>query len=272
MNKFRKIMVTVVAMALLVMGGTAVFAQQEDNGSVISVQQTDDGQQGDFAPPDTGNQQQGRPNGQGNGRFLDREAARAVIADALGITVEELETAHEDGIKLPELAESLGVEMEVVEAAIEAARAEAIAQAVADGTITQEEADEIVERAELRNVIRDIFDYDAKEAVVAGVLGITVEELEAAEEAGIHLPELVEESGVEMSDIHDAIELAKAEALQDAVDSGLITQEQADEIASHEGNGRGKRGGGCQGGRPGGPNGEAQPQDTFNVAPAGSDA
>jgi len=267
-----------VAMAILVMGGTAVFAQQEDNGSVITVQQTDDGQQGDFAPPDTGIEQQGRPqgrpNGQGNGRFLDREAMATVIADALGITVEELETAHEAGTKLPELAESLGVEMEVVEAAIESARAEAIAQAVADGTITQEQADTMAERAELRNIVRDIFDRDEMAAITADVLGMTVEELEAAREEGTHLPELAEEAGVEMSVLTDAMEQAKADALQGAVDSGLITQEQADEIASHEGRGRGQRNGNCApGGRPEGrPNGAEQPEGTFNVAPTGSDA
>jgi len=274
MNKFRKIMITIVAMALLVMGGTAVFAQQEDNGSTISVQQTEDGQQqDDFAPPEDGNLQgnrpQGRPDGKGNNRFLDREATSEVIANALGITTEELEAAHEAGTKLPELAESLGVEMEVVEAAIEAARAEAIAQAVADGTITQEEADEIAERAFLKNVIRDIFDRDAMTAVAADVLGLTVEELEAAKEEGVRFPELAEEAGIEMSVLTDAMEQAKADALQDAVDSGLITQEQADEIASHEGNRRHGKNGNCGSG--GGPNGGQQPQGDFNAAPVDTD-
>jgi len=142
MNKFRKIMVTVVAMALLVMGGTAVFAQQEDGGSSPITQQADDGQ-GDFAGPNENGDLEGRPDGEENNCFLDREAVSIIIADALGITVEELEAAHEEGVRLPELAESLGVEIEVVEAAIESARAEALAQAVADGIITQEEADEI---------------------------------------------------------------------------------------------------------------------------------
>ena len=280
MNKFRKMTVTVVAMALLVMGGTAVFAQQVDEGSSTPILQTDDGSQDDLAPlnEDTGqqNRSQGHRNGGKNGRFLDREAASATIADALGITVEELQAAHEEGTTLPDLAESLGVEMEVVEAAIEAARAEAIAQAVADGTITQEEADAMAERAELQNVIRDIFDRDAMTAVAADVLGLTVEELEAAKEDGVRFPELAEEAGIEITVLTDAMEQAKADALQSAVDSGLITQEQADEIGSRVGGGnhgprQGGHGGSHSGGRPSG-DGQSAPQGTFNVAPTGSDA
>lgn len=283
MNKFRKIMVTVVAMALLVMGGTAVFAQQADEGSSSLILQTDDGAQDGLAPLEDGNGRQGRPqghhgNGGQNGRFFDRAAASEAIANALGITVEELEAALDEGTKLPDLAESLGVDMEVVQAAIEAVRAEAIAQAVADGTITQEQADAMAERAELRTVIRDIFDRDAMTAVAADVLGMSVEELEAAKADGVRFPELAEEAGIEMSVLADAMEQAKADALETAVADGLITQEQADEIGSREGKGnRGHRGGNgdcAPGGRPNGgqQNGGQQPQGNFNAAPVGTDA
>jgi hypothetical protein len=288
MNKFRKIMVTVVAMALLVMGGTAVFAQQADNGSSTPIQQTDDGTQGDLAPFNQGNGQRGGPQGHGNGgengRLLDHDVASAAIADALGITVEELQAAQDEGTTLPDLAESLGVDMEVVQAAIQAVRAEAIAQAVADGTITQEQADAMAERAALQTVIRDIFDRDAMDAVKADVLGMTVEELQAAQDEGIRLPQLAEEAGIEMSVLTDAMQQAKADALQTAVDDGLITQEQADTIASHAGpgnhgsrqGGQGGHGGhGGQGGRPNGGgqlNGGQQSQGTFNAAPVGTDA
>jgi len=295
-------MVTVVAMALLVMGGTAVFAQQADNGNNAPIQQTDDGTQGNFAPFNQGNGHQGGPRGHGNGgengRLLDREATGEAIANALGITVEELQAAQEEGTTLPELAESLGVDMEVVQAAIEAARAEAIAQAVADGTITQEQADAMAERDALQAVMRDIFDHDAMAAATADLLGMTVEELQAAQDEGIRLPQLAEEAGIEMSVLADAMQQAKADALQTAVDDGLITQEQADAIASHDNNhpprglngdcdhggqggpangGPANGGHGHGGGRPNGQsngqfNGQQQPQGDFNVAPVGTDA
>ena len=198
MNKFRKIVVTMVAMALLVMGGTAVFAQQADDGNA--------------APSFVNDGQQGRQNGQRNGRFTTPAAVAEATADILGIPVEELEAAHEEAVAL--------------------VRAEAIAQAVADGEMTQEEADEILERIELGSVMRDIFNRESITAAVADALGMTVEDVEAAHEEGIRLPQLAEEAGLEMSVVMEALEQAKADALQEAVDSGLITQEQADEINS----------------------------------------
>lgn len=298
MNKFRKIMVTVVAMALLVMGGTAVFAQQADNDSSTPILQTNDGSQSDLAAPFNGNNgRPGHPQGHPGGRdggFVDRAVVNAAIADVLGISVEELQAAQDERIQLPDLAESLGVDMELVQAAIEAVHAEAIAQAVADGTITQEQADAIAERAALQSIIRDIFDRDAMAAVTADALGMTVEELQAAHDEGIRLPELAAEAGIEMSVIGDAIEAAKAEALQTAVADGLITQEQADAITSRDNNrprqgqngdcglggqqgGPANGGHGHGGGRPNGQpngqfNGQQQPQGTFNAAPVGTDA
>ncbi len=216
MNKFRKVVAAVAAIALLVMGGTAVFAQQSDDGQHAFAQHG----------------QQGRPGGKGggrgrDGRFIDREVMLEAIADVLGITVDELEAAREAGTRLPELAESLGVEIELVEDAITAVRIEGVEQAAADGEITQEQADRILEQIELQNVVRDILDRDAMMVVVADTLGITAAEVEAADEAGVKLPQLAEEAGVDMRTVHDAINQAKIDGLQEAVDNGLITQEQA---------------------------------------------
>lgn len=73
--------------------------------------------------------------------IFSREDAQAVIADTLGLTVEDLAAAREDGTRLPALAEEQGVEMETVITAVSDARTAAINQAVVDGTITQEQAD-----------------------------------------------------------------------------------------------------------------------------------
>ena len=188
----------------------------------------------------------------GGNSFFDREAMQTVVADALGITVEELEAAHEAGQRLPELAEELGIDIETVEAAVQTAREEAINQAVEDGTITQEQADQILSgegRGGRFNAAAGIIDKDALKATAAEALGITVEELDAAREAGQRLPELAEELGVDIETVQEAVEAAKAEMVQQAVEDGTITQEQADQILSGEGrrgfgNGRdGRRGG-----------------------------
>ena len=65
----------------------------------------------------------------------------AAIAEALGISVEELEAALAAGETPATLALALGVDYAEVQAAMDAVYAAAVAQAVADGLITQEQAD-----------------------------------------------------------------------------------------------------------------------------------
>lgn len=116
----------------------------------------------------------------------------------------------------------------------------------------------------LRELLPQIFDQDAMKAVVADALGITVAELDAAKEAGTHLPDLAAELGVDMQTVHDAVQAYRETAVADAVASGLITQEQADQILSHPGHfgpggHRGPRNG--EQGQPGGSQGQfGQPE------------
>lgn len=75
-----------------------------------------------------------------------REQIHAAIAQALGLTVEEFEAAIAAGKKLPQIAAEQGVAVEDVWAAARAAREAAIQQAVADGVITQEQANWMLSR------------------------------------------------------------------------------------------------------------------------------
>jgi hypothetical protein len=74
------------------------------------------------------------------------------VAEALGLTPEELFSELHDGATLAEIAEEQGVEMEAVREAMEAARGElmeqAIAQAVENGRLTQGQADWLLEGLE----------------------------------------------------------------------------------------------------------------------------
>jgi hypothetical protein len=93
--------------------------------------------------------QHGRgPGGPGVGRGLG-EAELEAAAEVLGMTVDELTTALQNGQTLQNLADEAGVDIEDVHAAIQAVHAtelrERIAQAVDDGTITQENADWLLE-------------------------------------------------------------------------------------------------------------------------------
>lgn len=86
--------------------------------------------------------------GPGGGRGLGQPELEAA-AKVLGMTADELSTALQSGKTLEELATEAGVELQDVQDAIRAAHEaelrSGIEQAVADGTMTQEKADWLLE-------------------------------------------------------------------------------------------------------------------------------
>jgi hypothetical protein len=86
--------------------------------------------------------------GPGGGRGLGQAELEAA-AKVLGMTADEVSTALQSGKTLQNLADEAGVDIEDVQAAIQAAHEtelrDRIAQAVAAGTITQENADWLLE-------------------------------------------------------------------------------------------------------------------------------
>jgi len=136
---------------------------------------------------------------QGKGIRGDQIDENALLANALGITVEELQAAREKATEA------------------------AIAQAVEKGLITQEEADMMLARKNLQR-------YLNRDALLAKALGMTVEELQAAYAEGKTLTTLMNEKGLTAIQVRDALEEAYAQALAQAVADGVITQEQANEL------------------------------------------
>ena len=130
------------------------------------------------------------------GGTIDEEA---LLADALGITVEKLQAAREQ------------------------ANQAAIEQAVKEGIITQEQADEMTARKNLQA-------YLDRDALLAKALGMTVEELKAAYADGKTLSALMSERGLDAATVRDKLTDAHSEALAQAVKDGILTQEQAGEM------------------------------------------
>ena len=228
----------------------------------------------------------GGPRGDLMGRDGDRGQ---YLADALGITVEDLQAAMdsardavqpEDGTA-PDfgrgrgdhdavreemdaaLAEALGISVDELQAAQADARDAALDAAVANGDITQEQAD-------LMRAGEAVKEYMDREALTAAALGMTVEELQAAREEGVTMADLLAQQGLDRTTFADALQAEADKALAQAVTDGVITQEQADQLAEMGGRfmdggpgGPGERGGrhghGDEGGRPGrGPDGQDQ--------------
>ncbi len=73
-----------------------------------------------------------------------------VIADALGLTADELQAAREAGSSLADISAAQGVDVDTVVDAIVDGIEEHLAEEVAEGDLTQEEADERLATAEER--------------------------------------------------------------------------------------------------------------------------
>lgn len=178
----------VVALAM-VFGGFAVYAQTTDEGEATPEAVPGDTTQDDATTvrPFRGEIPGLDGRGGHDGLGIDNDA---LLAEALGITVEELQAAQDT------------------------ARTARIEQAIADGLLTREQADALL-AGEMG--LRGNFGFGHRghdlpgadgDTYLAEALGITVEELQAAQEA------------------------ARAAGVQQAVDEGLITQEQADLMAA----------------------------------------
>lgn len=89
----------------------------------------------------------GMGRGRGMGNFpIGEESVHERLAEALGITEEEFETAIAEGETLLSLAEKYDVDYETLRQVMLEARQEALEEAVAEGKITQEQADWMLER------------------------------------------------------------------------------------------------------------------------------
>lgn len=134
MNKsFRTTTIVTALIALLVLAGvTAAFAQGPN-------------QPDDPTPPAANQAQSGAGAGMGL-MAVDEAAMHEAIAGALGMSVAEFEAEVANGENAFTLAQKLGVDFAEVQAVMDAAHAAALQQAVADGLVSQEQADWMLSR------------------------------------------------------------------------------------------------------------------------------
>lgn len=169
------------------------------------------------ATPEWGSRFRGLDRFGGNSNWLEK------LAEALGITVDELEDAQQQ------------------------AYAASVADAVAAGQITQEQADQILARHALKS-------YIDRQAILAAALGMSVDDLEAALADGQSIVDLMVEQGIDSATLQTNAQSAYGAAVRQAVADGVITQAQADEILAGDGFNLFGRGGfgGHRGGHHGG--------------------
>lgn len=140
------------------------------------------------------------------------------------------------------MADALGVTVEELQAARQAARDAALDQAVAEGLITEEQA-------ELMKAGQALKQYIDHLEILSEVLGIDAAEIEAARQEGKSLAYLMGELGLEPADMQEAMQAAYQDAIDQAVADGVITESQADQLQERNlgGNGFGMRGSGFRG-------------------------
>ncbi len=173
-----------------------------------------------------------------------RGAQLETLSTALGLPVADVGAALKDGQTVAEIAEEQGVELEDVVDAVLADAEENLAEAVENGQLTQEEADE-----KLANLAENITEHftegfpqprlDTRDWMMAKrgaqletlstALGLPVADVGAALRDGQTVAEIAEEQGVELEDVVDAVLADAEEKMAQAVENGQLTQEEADE-------------------------------------------
>ena len=181
-----------------------------------------------------------------------------LMAEALGITVAELDAAKEAGTRIDQLIDELGLDAETVRQAVQDGIETAVEQAVADGLLTEEDAEVVLnppaghgQGNALADPLDEIIDRDE---ILADVLGITVEELAAAQEEGIRIDDLINELGLDADIVRQEIDDAVETAVEQAVTDGQLTEEEAEAILNQAPGQEGRPGPGGPGG-PSGPGG-----------------
>lgn len=159
------------------------------------------------------------------------------------------------------LATQLNITTTALQSAQKQAYTNQINQAVQNGTLTQQQADLILGRYGLQSSLDPT-------ALFAQALGINTAQLQAYQNQGMTLSEILSTVGKTAVEVRDAEQAAYQAAVQQAVTSGAITQAQANAVLNsgysfnffpgdfggHEGfGGRGGRFGGWHGGGMWGP-------------------
>jgi hypothetical protein len=231
----------------LALGVTVVFAQvDQDPDTPPEIEETTP-----FHPWGKGGRSFGRGFG---GRLEGITPNDELIANELGVSVDDLrgayaaafEAASEDGAfgfrghrgfdgdgenesYLADALAEIGVTIDELKTAQEAANAIRLGELVEEGYLTEDQLSMI----EAQQALKEYIDPEALMADAAEALGIELPDLEASREDGIApwaLMEQLEEQGITIQDVMEAVQAARENAINQAVTDGVIDGDQAELI------------------------------------------
>jgi len=176
--------------------------------------------------------------------FRDGRQWMQMLADELGMSVDDVGKALRSGQSLEAIAQAQGKTVQEVVDAILAVQKARLDQAVADGKLTREQADAIYNRiSEKANAWASKTlppaDKRPNKAVraagmwvqaAADVLNMPVDEFVQAMREGQTPAQIAEAHGSSAQALVDSIIAAQREQMQQAVDAGTMTQDRMDRI------------------------------------------
>ena len=126
---------------------------------------------------------------------------------------------------------------EEIRETMESAFTNAVQAAIEDGAISQEEADQLLERMEQRSERRfpgplpedrgELL-HEYMEPALADALGVSIEEFQAMKEDGLNLKDYADEQDWTDEELKELLASAFTDAVNAALEDDAITQEQAD--------------------------------------------
>ena len=170
----------------------------------------------------------------------------ATVAEVIGVDAEALREAFAAGQSVADVAEASGVALDDVVAAVVAEMETHIAEHVAEGKLTQSEADakladaadKVAERLSSVPTERGMGDKGERRGpggrggeqmvTVAEVMGVDAEALREAFAAGQSVADVAEANGVALDDVVAAVVAEMETHIAEHVAEGKLTQEEAD--------------------------------------------
>ncbi len=221
--KRMKLGIVTLVIAVLAITAAAVAAQTPDSSQ----------------PPAQGQDQGQRP---GRGQRMGMGGEFQVIADALGVDLATLRTDLQSGKTIADIAKEKNVELSTIVDAVVAERQTALATAVTDGRLTQEQADAQITllKANLNTLFTQQLDQQLGNRtgfaertnpildVIVKALGVDAATLQTDLQSGKTIADIAKEKNVELSTVVDAVVAERQTNITAAVTDGRLTQEQAD--------------------------------------------
>ena len=202
----------------------------------------------------------GAPKAFGHVNLIDKDGIGAAVAERLGINLDELQAAMQSGKdSVQALLDAAGLDHADIKSTVQTEVEAQLAAAVAAGTLTQEKMDAILEHSHgakgawgkhsglhgRQAWATDAIDKQAILQTAAAAVGLDADALQTAMTDGRNTVEaLLEANGTTVAEFKGALQTALQQAIDDALEAGTLTEEQAERL-----NRKGSFGDGASGGR-----------------------